>query len=115
MTTITLWGVEDRLVYTTYIVDDYKNASQWNYITRNATRGYLVKFPNGKLSKSLQINADCQPIIEDETADTFELKQVCQRIWDETSPNPKRKVKPTKDEVLAQVARMEQMVKDLFE
>ena len=115
MTTITMWGLDDRKTYTTYVVNNYKNSVMWSYITKNPNMGFLVKFPHGKLSKELQIDADSMPSIQDQLASTFELKQVCQRIWDEQAPNKNRRVKPTQQEVLAQAEKFVEMARELFD
>lgn len=115
MTTITMWGLDDRKTYTTYVVNNYKNSVMWSYITKNPNQGFLVKFPAGRLSKELQIDADSMPSIQDQLTSTFEMKQVCQRIWDELAPNKNRRVKPTQQEVIAQAEKLSAMVKDLFE
>jgi hypothetical protein len=114
MTTITMWGVEDGLTYTTYVVDDYRNSQNWGYIVRNPDRGFLIKFFNGKLSKELQINADSVPQLQDQLESAQALKDVCRKVWAEQN-TPTTKSKVTKEQVLAQADKLAEMVKDLFE
>ena len=86
----------------------------WSYITKNPNMGFLVKFPHGRLSKELQIDADSMVSIQDQLTSTFELKQVCQKIWDELAPNKNRRVKPTQAEFLAHLERTNEMARELF-
>ena len=114
MTTITMWGVEDGLTYSTYVVDTFRNSQNWGYITRNPDRGFLIKFFNGKLTKELQINADSVPQLQDQIESTQELKNVCRKVWTEQNTVTK-KSKVTKEQVLEQAEKLAAMVKDLFE
>jgi hypothetical protein len=115
LSTITMWGVDDGQTYHTYIVKHYKNSVNWDYITRNPTQGFLVKFANGTLKRELQVSGDSIPIIQDQLATTFELKRICQQIWTERDPHRQRRVKPTQAEVLAQAEKFVQMARDLFD
>ena len=115
MTIITMWGIEDAKTYHTYVVSDYKNSSAWAYITTHPDLGFIVKFANGRLTNESQINADGFPMIQDQLATTFDLKQVCHQLWAEANIKTTKKPKPTQDEILAQFAIMETMIKGIFE
>lgn len=115
MSIITLWGIEDAKTYHTYVVSDYKNSAAWSYITAHPDLGFIVKFAAGRLKTDSQINADSMPLIQDQLATTLELKQVCHQLWAEANIKTTKKVKPTQDEILAQFAIMEVMIKGIFE
>jgi hypothetical protein len=110
MTTINMRGVTDNKHYITYVVDSYKNYKHWKNIVLHPDVGYVVRFPNGRLSKPGQIDADSIPVIQT-TGTTTEINQVI----DELNYVAPKRYKPTKAEVLAQLARTQAMIEDLFE
>lgn len=109
MTTITFRGVTDNKEYTSYIVDKFRNAKQWQPITNNPHTGHLVKFESGRLSKAYQIDADSVPTVVT-TASTAQLNSIINEIH---GIKPVRK-KPTKQELLEQIEKTRLMVEDLF-
>jgi hypothetical protein len=110
MTTVNMRGVHDNKHYHTYVVNKYRNAKQWTAITDHPGTGHIVTFNNGKLSKPNQIDADSIPVIE-ASAPTVDIHAVV----DELHGIKPKKRKPTKAEVLAQFAKMETMMQDLFD
>jgi len=110
MTTINMRGVADNRHYHTYVVYKYRNRRHWQEIIDNPAQGHIVTFSNGALSKPGQIDADSVPAIE-ATASTLDIHAVVDELH---GIKPKRR-KPTQDEVLAQFAKLENMVQDLFE
>jgi hypothetical protein len=115
MTTITMWGLDDGKTYTTYIVDSYRNAQNWGYITRNPEYGFMIKFFNGRYSKDLQINADSIPQLQEQTESPGALKDVFRRIWAERG-TPTTKSKVTRDQLIAEaLEHAEQVVNKLRE
>lgn len=110
MTTVNMRGVNDNKHYHTYVVHKYRNARHWQTITDNPGTGHIVTFETGRLSKANQIDADSKPIIAI-SAPTVDIHAVV----DELHGIQPKKRKPTKDEVLAQFAKMETMIQNLFE
>ncbi len=110
MTTVNMRGVDDNKHYHTYVVHRYRNARQWQTITDNPGTGHIITFEAGRLSKPNQIDADSTPVIV-VSAPTVDIHAVV----DELHGIKPKKHKPTQDEVMAQFARMETMIKDLFE
>jgi len=110
MTTVNMRGVNDNKHYHTYVVNRYRNAKAWSEITQNPGTGHIVTFSNGQLSKANQIDADSVPVII-VSASTVDIHAVVDELH---GIKPKRR-KPTEAEVLAQFAKMESMMKDLFQ
>jgi len=110
MTTVNMRGVNDNKHYHTYVVNKYRNAKQWAVITDTPGTGHIVTFENGRLSKPNQIDADSTPTII-VSAPTVDIHAVV----DELHGIKPKKRKPTKAEVLAQFAKMETMMQDLFD
>jgi hypothetical protein len=109
MTTVNMRGINDNKHYHTYVVNQYRNAKYWSTILDNPGMGHIVVFANGQLSKSNQIDADSMPVII-ASASTIDIHAIVDELH---GVKPKHR-KPTKDEVLAQFAQMETMIKDLF-
>jgi hypothetical protein len=110
MTTVNMRGVNDNKHYHTYVVNKYRNAKHWLTITSEPGQGHIVTFSNGQLSKPGQIDADSVPTII-VSAPTVDIHAVVDELH---GIKPKRR-KPTEAEVLAQFAKMETMMKDLFQ
>jgi hypothetical protein len=110
MTTVNMRGVQDNKHYHTYVVYKYRNRRHWQDIIDNPGQGHIVTFSNGALNKPGQIDADSVPEIAI-SAPTVDIHAVVDELH---GIKPKRR-KPTQDEVMAQFARMETMMKDLFE
>lgn len=110
MTTVNMRGVNDNKHYHTYVVNRYRNAKHWAAVTNTPGVGYIVTFDNGRLSRAGQIDADSVPVIVISAA-TIDIRAVV----DELHGIKPKKYKPTREEVMAQFAKMESLVKDLFE
>jgi hypothetical protein len=109
-----MWGLDDKQTYTSYIVEGYKNSEFWSYIVNHPNRGFLVRFPTGRLTKDRIINADSLPAIEDtfESADLLRNRVV--EAWASTPGATQKKKKPTTAEVLAQAEKFIEMARELY-
>ena len=110
MTTITMYGLEDFLRYETYVVENFKNARHWQCVTDKPQNGYIIRFHKGRLTKSGQIDADGQPMVQHIEEDLEEFREV---IIQQAGPQPKSK-KFTAQHIVDNAERIADVFNDIL-
>ena len=83
VTEITLVGLDDRKLYTTWIDAMNMNAKYWSHITRSPDHGFIITGVKVKrmVDRDDVINADSKPIIAQEHPDIDETLDIVTEHW----------------------------------
>ena len=85
MITMTLYDIESREEFRTYIDPNMENFDHWIEIITNPEKGYIVtglkKKPNYGRYKHEILNADCEPIVVKRVKDVKEMERRMRENW----------------------------------
>jgi hypothetical protein len=83
VTEISMVGLDDRKLYTTWIDPTNMNAKYWSHILRSPEHGFVITGVKTKrmVDRDDVINADSKPIIAQEHIDIDEMLNIIMEHW----------------------------------